>query len=407
VAPEKVGLSPARLGRIGKVLTAEIEKGNIPGAVVLIARRGKIAYFDSFGFQDKGAGKRMTKDALFRMYSMTKPWVSVVAMQLVEEGRIQLTDPVSKFLPGFKGLQVSVPRADPISGKLTYVLVPAEREPTIQDLLRHTSGLAYDTVTSNLPAKEALVKFGLTAGLDSALRDVAASDQVERLAKAPLAYQPGTAWEYSLATDVLGRVVEAVAGARLSQILQERLFKPLDMKDSGFTVPSEKLARLAQPLPVDPATSQPNRAYDMSKVPAADSGGSGGVSSAADYLRFAQMMLNGGQLDGTRMLSRTTVALMTSDHLGTKIQAAVTPGEFFLGVPGYSFGLGFMVRQGPGVAGVPGSAGEFMWGGALGTFFWVDPKEELVAVYMTQAGGPTRQFYRRLIKDLVYQAIAD
>ena len=406
VAPEKVGLSPERLGRIGKALNAEIEKGNIPGAVVLIARRGKVAYFDSFGFQDKGAGKRMTKDALFRVYSMTKPWVSVAAMQLVEEGRLVLTEPVSKFLPGFKGLQVSVPRADPISGKLTYVMVPAEREPTIQDLLRHTSGLGYDFVTGNQPVKEALVKAGLSA-LDPTFRDVSAADQVERLAKAPLAYQPGTTWEYSLATDVLGRVVEAVSGARLSQVVDERVLKPLGMRDSGFMVPKDKLARLAEPLPVDPATGQPSHAYDMSKVPVADSGGSGGVSSTSDYLRFAQMMLNGGQLDGTRILSRTTVALMTSDHLGQRIPAAVTPGELLMGVPGYTFGLGFMVRQGPGIAGVPGSTGEFMWAGALGTFFWVDPKEELVAVYMTQAGGPSRQFYRRLIKDLVYQAIAD
>jgi CubicO group peptidase (beta-lactamase class C family) len=223
----------------------------------------------------------------------------------------------------------------------------------------------------------------------------------------PLAYQPGTVWEYSLATDVLGRVVEAVAGARLSQVMDERILKPLSMRDSRFMVPAEKLTRLAEPFAVDPATGQPIRVYDMSKVPVADSGGSGGVSSTADYLRFAQMLLNGGQLEGAQILSRTTVALMTSDHLGQRIRASVTPGEQLMGVPGYTFGLGFMVREGPGVAGVPGSTGEFMWGGALGTFFFVDPKEELAVVYMTQAGGSTRAAYRRLIKQLVYQAIAD
>ncbi len=394
VAPEKVGLSRERLGRIGRALTAEIEKGNIPGAVVLVARRGQVAYFESFGFQDKAAGKRMSKDAIFRVYSMTKPWVSVAAMQLVEEGRIQLTDPVSKFLPAFKGLQVSVPRVDPVSGRLSYSMVPADREPTIQDLLRHTSGLGYDFVTSNAPVKEGLVKAGLSA-LNPAFRDVKPADQVELLAKVPLAYQPGTAWEYSLATDVLGRVVEAVAGARLSQVLEDRVFQPLQMRDSGFMVPKDKLGRLAQPLPKDPATGEPSRAFDMSVTP------------AADYLRFAQMLLNGVQLDGARILSRSTVALMTSDHLGPKIQAAVTPGELLMGVPGYTFGLGFMVRKEPGVAGVPGSAGEFLWAGALGTFLWVDPKEELVAIYMSQAGGPTRAWYRRLIKQVVVQSIAD
>lgn len=405
-SPESVGLSSARLQRITDTFRAEVDQGRIPGAVIAIARRGKVAYFESFGFQDKKAGKPMTKDALFRLYSMTKPWTSVAAMQLVEEGRLMLTDPLSRFLPAFKSLQVSIPRADPISGKLSYVLVPAEREPTIQDLLRHTSGIAYDFVTSNQPVKDAMLKAGL-AGLDPAFRDLPASAQVERLAKVPLAYQPGTAWEYSLATDVLGRVVEAVAGARLSRFVEERILKPLSMSDSGFMVPAEKLTRLAEPFAADPATGQPIRVYDMSRAPVADSGGSGGVSSTTDYLRFAQMLLNGGQLDGARILSRTTVALMTSDHLGQRIRAAVAPGEQLMGVPGYTFGLGFMVREGPGVAGVPGSTGEFMWGGAQGTFFFVDPKEELAVVYMTQAGGSTRAAYRRLIKQLVYQAIAD
>jgi CubicO group peptidase (beta-lactamase class C family) len=230
---------------------------------------------------------------------------------------------------------------------------------------------------------------------------------VERLAKAPLAHQPGTIWEYSLAVDLLGRVVEAASGKRLGDFLAERLFEPLKMQDTAFSVPSGKMGRVAQPLAVDLASGQPNKLIDVSKEPKNDSGGAGAVSTAADYLRFAQMLLNGGQLDGARVLSRTTVSLMTSDHFGTRIAAPVTPGELLLGTPGYTFGLGFAVRQGGGVAGVPGTAGEFMWAGYAGTYFWVDPKEELVAVYMSQAPSTIRTYYRRLIKQLVYAAIVD
>jgi len=193
----------------------------------------------------------------------------------------------------------------------------------------------------------------------------------------------------------------------LADFLDKRLFKPLKMVDTGFRVPQDKIGRLAKPLPTDLTSGKPNNLIDVSAVPANDSGGAGGVSTAADYLRFAQMLLNGGQLDGNRILSRSTVALMTSDHLGTRISAPITPGELLLGVPGYTFGLGFAVRQGQGVAGVPGSAGEFMWAGYAGTYFWVDPKEEIVALYMTQAPSPIRAYYRRLFKQLVYGAIVD
>lgn len=405
VAPEKVGLSSERLARVGTALRAEIEKGKLPGAVVLVARKGKIAYFEAFGLLDKEGGRPMTRDAIFRAYSMTKPWVSAVTMMLVEEGRIQLADPVSRYLPSMKGLQVATARRES-SGDVTYAMVPAEREATIQDLLRHTAGVAYDFVTKNGAVKEAYEKADLKA-LDPVFLTLTPAEQVERFSKAPLAYQPGTTWEYSFATDLLGRVVEAVTGARLSQVVEERLLRPLAMVDSGFVVPKAKVGRIAQPLPVDPATGAKNVVFDVTVEPKNDSGGAGGVTTTMDYYRFAQMMANGGQLGGRRLLSRTTVALMTSDHLGTRIQAPVTPGELLMGVPGYTFGLGFMVRQGPGVAGVPGSAGEFMWAGAAGTFFWVDPKEELVAVFMTQAPGPSRGPYRRFVKALVQQAIAD
>jgi CubicO group peptidase (beta-lactamase class C family) len=238
-------------------------------------------------------------------------------------------------------------------------------------------------------------------------RDLTPAEEVERLAKAPLAHQPGTVWEYSLAVDLLGRVVEAASGKRLADFLDERLFKPLKMQDTAFWVPGAKMGRLAQPLTVDPASGQANKLIDVAAEPNNDSGGAGGVSTAADYLRFAQMLLNGGELDGARVLSRTTIALMTSDHLGTRIAAPVTPGELLLGTPGYTFGLGFAVRQGGGIAGVPGSPGEFMWAGYAGTYFWVDPKEQLVGIFMSQAPSPIRAYYRKLVKQLVYAAIID
>ena len=401
--PEQVGLASERLDRIGQALRAEIEKGKLPGAVALVARKGRVAYFEAFGSRDKAAGAPMTKDAIFRIYSMTKPLVSVAAMIAMEDGRLVLTDPVSRFLPQLTKLQVSVPKADSTFARVTYALVPSEREPTIQDLLRHSAGLAYGEITVNAPVKEAYAKAGVfqPTGLAYDARGVTPAEEVEGLAKAPLAHQPGTVWEYSMASDVLGRVVEAASGMRLADFLEKRLFEPLKMVDSGFSVPKEKTGRLAQVAPDNPI-----KVIDVSAPPKNDSGGAGGVSTTMDYARFCQMLLNGGKLDSVRLMSRSTVALMTSDHLA-RISTPVTPGELLLGTPGYTFGLGFAVRQGPGVAGVPGSQGEFMWAGFAGTYFWVDPKEELVGVLMTQAPSPERAFYRRLFKQLVYQAIAD
>lgn len=401
--PEQVGLSSDRLERIGPMLRGEVEKGKFPGAVALVARKGRIAYFESFGLRDKATGARMTNDTIFRIYSMTKPLVSVAAMTLMEEGRLVLTDPVSKFLPPLARLQVSVPKTDPIFGRVTYTMVPAEREMTVQDLLRHTSGLAYGEITANVPVKEAYAKAGVyqPTGLPYDARGVTPAEQVDGMAQAPLAHQPGTVWEYSLSTDVLGRVVEAASGVTLDRFLEERLFGPVKMVDSGFFVPKDKLARLAQPLP-----DWPVRVIDVTAPPKNASGGAGAVSTAADYLRFTQMLLNGGQLDGVRVLSRSTVSLMTSDHLA-RINVPTTPGELLLGTPGYTFGLGFAVRQGAGVAGTPGSAGEYMWAGFGGTYFWVDPEEELIGILMTQAPAPERVYFRKLFKQLVYQAIVD
>jgi CubicO group peptidase (beta-lactamase class C family) len=407
--PEAVGMSGERLGRISSVLRKEIDEGRLPGTVVMVARKGRLVYSDALGAQDPATKAPMTRESIFRIYSMTKPLVSVALMQLVEDGRVQLTDPVSKFLPAWKGQVVSVPTMDPTAARVTYGNVPAAREATIQDLLRHTAGLAYGEITQNAPVKDAYTKAGVySTAIDFDSRSMTPADQVERLGRAPLANQPGTTWEYSLAVDVQGRVVEAVTGRRLADVMDERIFKPLKMVDTAFWVPAEKTSRLANGLAVEPSLGRAVRLIDVSAPPGNDSGGAGAVSTAGDYLRFCQAMLNGGQLDGARILARPTVALMASDHLGPILdKSTYQPGPLLLQVPGYTFGLGFMVRQAQGIAGVLGSPGEFMWAGYAGTYFWADPKEELCGVYMTQSPTPIRPFYRRLFKNLVYQAIND
>ena len=403
--PEQVGMSAQKLERIGDVFRKEIADGSFRGAVILVARKGKLVYQASLGMQSASA--KMTPEAIFRIYSMTKPLVSVAAMMLVEDGVIELTDPVSKFLPGFDKLQVSVPAKD-TAGNTSYSLVPQERQMTVQDLLRHTSGLAYGEITSNAPVKEGIEKAGASRKeMDFDARNVTPDEQIARMATVPLAYQPGTSWNYSLSSDLLGRVVEKASGKRLGDFLDERLFKPLGMKDSGFWVPAAKIARLAESLEKDRFAGRNFPLIDVSTQPKNDSGGAGGVASAGDYLRFSQMMMNGGTLDGKRVLSRTTVKLMTSDHLGGAMALPMDPGLLLLGTKGYGFGLGFSVRLADGVAAVPGSAGEYMWAGYGGTYFWVDPKEQVTAVLMTQAASPQRSYFRKLLKQLVYQAITD
>ena len=407
VTPEDVGLSIDRLGRIAQFFKQEIDQGRLPGAVVAIARKGQLAYYESFGFRDKQRQAPMPKDAIFRIYSMTKPLTSVAAMMLVEEGSIQLTDPISKSLVQFEHMEVSIPKPGRFD-QITYSTVPAERPITVQDLLRHTAGFAYGNLTGNTAVRDAYLQAGLAdkPGEVDIYRDLSPTDEVGRLAKIPLVHQPATEWEYSLASDVLGRLVEKVSGKRLGEYLEQRLFQPLKMTDTGFFLPAEKTARLAQPLPTDLATGEPNALIDVSKEPGNDAGGDGAVSTAMDYLRFAQMLLDGGRLDDARIVSRPTVNLMTSDHLGSIAQREVV-GDLLLRTPGFTFGLGFAVRESPGIAGIPGSQGEFMWAGYAGTFFWVDPKEQLAVVMMTQAPGPSRVYYRRAITQLVYQAIAD
>lgn len=396
-SPEKLDFSSERLARIGPVIRGEIERGQYPGAVILVARKGKIVYFEGFGQLDPASGKPMPKDAIFRLYSMTKPYTSVAAMMLVEEGKLRLSDPVSKYIPSFAKLEVSVASADPSTGAVKSTNVAADREITIQDLLRHTSGLVYAGFTANAKVKELYMKEGVD------WKDVAPAEQIERLAKVPLAHQPGTTFEYGLSVDVLGRVIEAISGKPLGQFLQERIFKPLAMTDSSFIVPKDKLDRLAQPFATDPATSTPINLLDVTVPQKNDAGGAGSVGTTMDFARFLQMMLNGGQLDGVRLLSRTTVTYMTADHLGDARGA----GAVAL-LPGMGFGLGFAVRRETGLFEVTGSADEYFWAGAAGTGFSVDPKEALICVWMTQGQpGMPRRYDRYLFKQMVYQAISD
>src|SRR4030095_9462895 len=298
--PEQVGMSSQRLDRVGQMLKAQIERERFPGAVAIVARQGQIVYFEAFGQRDPQTGAPMSKDAIFRLYSMTKPFTSVAAMMLVEDGKVLLNDPVSRHLPALKGLRVSVPQVDAQSGKVSYALVPAEREMTIQDLLRHTSGFVYDT-TSHSGVQAAYLKEGVT------WKDVTPAEQIERLARVPLAHQPGSAWEYSISTDVTGRVIEAITGGTLGQFFQERIFAPLSMTDTGFLVPAAKARRLAQPFAKDPVTGEPVTLLDVTVRQKNDAGGAGTAGTVADYTRFSQMLLNGGHLGGTRLLGRATL----------------------------------------------------------------------------------------------------
>nr|WP_276523135.1 serine hydrolase domain-containing protein [Paracoccus marcusii] len=291
---------------------------------------------------------RHSDDAIFRIYSMTKPLTSVAALILMEEGRLQLADQVHKFLPEFEGLEVS---AGEDAGQGPE---PTDRPMTVQDLLRHTSGLAYGELTQNEAVKAAYAEAGAfnPDGMAFDARGVSGDEQVSGLSRAPLARQPGTQWEYSLSTDVLGRVVEKVSGQRLGDFLEERVFGPLQMEDSGFHVPENAVTRLAEPFTTDPGSQEPLPMIDVSQPPANDSGGAGAVSSAGDYLRFAQMLASDGELDSVRILSPTTVRLMASDHLG-EIDPGAGPGQLLMGSPGYTFGLGVMVRENDGIASVP------------------------------------------------------
>jgi CubicO group peptidase (beta-lactamase class C family) len=393
--PEQVGLSAERLERIGQVLRTDVERGRIAGAVVLVARKGRVAYLASVGFRDQTAGAPMTPDAIFRIASMTKPIVTVAAMTLYEEGRLFPSDPVSKYIPAFGKLQVGVERVEPGTGQHVVSTVPAEREMTIQDLMRHTSGLTYGNRGTSAIHK----MYPESSNVSS--QTLTMDEFIERLARTPLLHQPGTTWEYGLSTDVLGRVVEIVSGQPLARVLAERIFQPLKMTDTGFLVSEAKRSRIAQPLPTHPDTGKAYTVPDPTVPRKFDCGGGCGVSTAPDYARFAQMLLNRGVLDGARILSAKTVGYMTSDHLGPSISR----GPAYYAGPGYTWGLGFAVRQETGIAPIAGSPGDFFWPGAFATYWWADPKEEMVVVSMMQS--PLGRHYQQVLRSLVLQAITE
>jgi CubicO group peptidase (beta-lactamase class C family) len=384
--PETLGLSSARLQKMSEALKREIDRGTLPGVTVMVARRGKIGWFEALGQQDPAGGAPMAQDSIFRIFSMTKPIVSVGVMQLVEDGELLLSDPLQKFIPEFAEQKVGIER----DGKLE--LEPLQRPITLQDLLRHTSGITYDHIGNGM-----VQQMYQQSKLRS--RKISNAEHASLIAGLPLICQPGAEWNYSRSTDILGRVLEVVSGKTLGEFLTERILAPLQMAETGFQAGPDTRDRLAQPFPTDPWTGEAVKLFDMLERPVMESGGGGLVSSTMDYARFCQMLLSGGTLDGTRIIGRKALQLMTSNHLaaGVKAESPLLP-------PGHGFGLGFAVRTHDGLAPMMGSAGQFFWSGIGGTFFWIDPKEELFAIFMSQAPGQ-REYTRVMIRNLVNAAV--
>jgi len=390
--PEEVGLCTERLKRINKVMQSYVDENKVAGLVTMVARRGKVVHFECFGVRDIEANKPMQPDTIFRIYSMSKPITSVAVMMLYEEGYFQLNDPVSKFIPEFKDVKVFVKK-----GKAGVEVSKSEREITIRDLLAHTSGLAYglskETPVDEMYQEAKMLKW-----------DETLEEKVGRLVKLPLANQPGSAWRYSISVDVLGYLVEVVSGERFDAFLEERIFGPLGMEDTGFYVPAEKMGRFATLYKAEEADNlgRDETLYwgDFSKLPRFLSGGGGLVSPASDYMRFCQMLLNGGELDGVRLLSRKSVELMTANHLSEELIRSS------LNIDGCGFGLGFAVLMDVAQSETLGSEGEYSWGGAASTGFWIDPEEELIGILMTQF-MPYNGRFTKEFKVLTYQAIVD
>jgi CubicO group peptidase (beta-lactamase class C family) len=384
--PESLGLSPTRLARMSDAFKREIDKGTIPGVTVMVARRGQIGWFEALGRQNPAQSAPMTRDSIFRIYSMTKPIVSIGIMQLVEDGYLVLSEPLTKYIPEFANQKVAVEN----NGKLD--LVPLARPITIQDLLRHTSGLTNDTA-GNGPVQRMYQQ--------SRIRDrgISNAEHAVIVAGMPLLCQPGAEWNYSRSTDILGRIIEIISGKSLGAYLTERILAPLQMTETAFHTGSENADRLAEAFATDPWNGDKVQLFNMLDKPVMESGGGGLVSTTMDYARFCQMLLNGGMLDGNRIIGRKTLDLMASDHLGPKVklQSHLVPA-------GHSFGLGFAVRTAQGMAPFAGSLGQFFWSGMAGTFFWIDPKEELFAVFMSQGPGQ-REYFRTLLRSLVYAAV--
>lgn len=392
--PEEAGFSSAGLARIDAYLQNEIATNKIPGAIMMIQRNGKTAYFNSFGIRDPGTKAPMTADTIFRIYSMSKPITTVAAMMLVEEGKLQLDEPLSKYIPAFADVKVGVEKKGE-DGKVGLDLVSPRRPITIQDLMRHTSGLTYGFFGEGA-VKKLYVEAKLLEG------DVDNAAFADRLAKLPLAYQPGSTWDYSQSTDILGRVIEVVSGKSLFQFEKERLLDPLGMTNTSFYVTdAARQALVAEPFPNDRKIGAGAEMADPRIAKKWESGGGGMMSTIGDYARFAAMLANGGTLEGKRYLSPKTIAYMGSNHVGPG--SGVTPGPYYLPGPGFGFGLGFAVRTDAGVSPIEGSVGEMHWSGAGGTTFWVDPKENMFVVFMSQT-VMHRGRHRIALKNIVYGA---
>jgi CubicO group peptidase (beta-lactamase class C family) len=402
-SPEDVGLSGARLRRIDEHLLARyIEPGKIAGALTLVARRGKVAFLSPVGKADCERATPMRVDTLFRIYSMTKPVTSVALMMLHERGAFQLGDPVHKWLPGWDRLRVYRYGHYP-----NFVTAPAERPMTVRDLLTNTSGLSYGIMErTHLDAAYRKLRIGDGHGT--------LSDLVETLGQLPLEFSPGSRWGYSVATDVIARLVEILSGRRFEDYLREEIFEPLRMVDTGYTVATDKLPRFAANYarspdggmtlfddPADSAYARPKTLF---------TGSSGLISTATDYVRFAEMLRRGGAIDGVRLLGPRTVRYMTTNHLpgGVDLASLALESSFSeTRYEGVGFGLGFHVVLDPVRTQVPGSAGEYGWGGMASTAFWVDPAEELTVVFMTQLVPSSALNVRAELKSMVYGAIVD
>jgi CubicO group peptidase (beta-lactamase class C family) len=397
-APDSVGLSAQRLANIDAFFKSEIDKQRVPGAVVAIARNGKLVYFKAFGMADAAKGLAMQTDTIFQLASMTKIQAAVGALALTEQGRLPLQSKLADYFPAFGTMQVGVPNIDgKADGKFT---LEAQKRPIlIHDLFRHTSGLTYGGRPDGSSAIAALWPSG------GAAQNMGTSAEfANAITKLPLVYQPGTVFEYGLSFDVLGAVVEKVTGKTLGGHLSDAVWKPLKMNDTTFRPSEAQMARVARPFPNNPLDGKPQAIGAIQRSPSFDCGGACAFGSMADYIRFGQMLLNGGTLEGEQVLSPATVRLMTSNHLGAGINnrvAAVEPHR-----DGYGFGLGVAVRMQPGLAAVPGNPGEFSWNGANGTGFFCDPKEQLVVAFGTAAPGELRKYYREQVQDLVYGALS-
>ncbi len=393
--PEAVGVSSARLRRIIPAISAQVDAGRLPGAVIAVARRGHLIFHEAVGYLGPDRTTLMPMDALFAIASMTKPVTGVAGLMMWEEGRLGLSDPIERFLPQLGDRRVAVLNEAVLAGPGPIGTVPAARSVTMLDLMRHTSGLTYGgRGTTAVHALYPASSNAAGASLDSAAF-------LQRLAAAPLLYQPGTVWDYGLSIDVIGLIVEALSGKSLGAFQAQRLFGPLGMVDTAFQVPSEKVGRLARPLPRDPDTGEAQAMPDRTQALRFECGGGGLASTALDYLRFAQMLLGGGVLGDTRILGRKTVEAMRTDRLGTAIENRIQ--ELDPNSDGYGFGLTVAVRRQVGA--LMGSVGEFYWNGAWGTLWWADPMEDLAVVFMIQVPGEQRRRFRPLVNALIYQAL--